>query len=170
MHHNYKRIYCTLLERLFSCRIKKMYHPHLLLGVADMESEWATFCAAITEAAVKSCGCTVTGANSGSNPRTWWCTPEVKGAIKLKKPYIGWPSDAQFSQPPRQKLKYGRSSVKPWKKTFGWAKSVRQLRRGKQHFVHIVYGGDRVLLTSTKDIIGQWMELLNPTHKYSGHE
>uniref|UniRef100_A0A3Q3X9E4 HAT C-terminal dimerisation domain-containing protein n=1 Tax=Mola mola TaxID=94237 RepID=A0A3Q3X9E4_MOLML len=49
------------------------------------------FRAAIVEAAARSCGSKVAGASRGGNPRTRWWTPEVKGAVKLKKEtYRSW--------------------------------------------------------------------------------
>jgi len=39
----------------------------------------------------QSCGRKVSGACRGGNPRTWWWTPEVKDAVKLKKEsYRAW--------------------------------------------------------------------------------
>ena len=44
-----------------------------------MESEWAMFHTPIINLTAQSC------ATHGSNPRKRWWTPEVKGAVKLKK-------------------------------------------------------------------------------------
>lgn len=56
-----------------------------------MEFEWATFCAAIAEVAFRSCGSKVASISHGCNPRTHWCTPEVKEAVRLKKEsYMAW--------------------------------------------------------------------------------
>ncbi|KAL3999284.1 ornithine decarboxylase [Sarotherodon galilaeus] len=58
----------------------------------DIESEWTMFTStSIAEAAALSCGRKVVGACRGSNPRTKWWTPEVRGATKLKKEsYRAW--------------------------------------------------------------------------------
>ncbi|TWW67219.1 hypothetical protein D4764_02G0002600 [Takifugu flavidus] len=62
---------------------------HVLRAVGDIESEWAMFCSAIV--AVASCGCKAAGAGRGGNPRNRWWTPEVRGAVKLKKEaYRSW--------------------------------------------------------------------------------
>ncbi|TWW71145.1 hypothetical protein D4764_17G0006280 [Takifugu flavidus] len=53
--------------------------------VGDIESEWAMFHSAIVEVAVASCGCKAAGAGRGGNPHTRWWTPEVRGAVRLKK-------------------------------------------------------------------------------------
>lgn len=50
--------------------------PHL---VGNLEPEWAMF-----QAAVQSCG-HITGASCSGSPQTCLWTPEVKGAIRLKK-------------------------------------------------------------------------------------
>ncbi|KAK3521648.1 hypothetical protein QTP70_014696, partial [Hemibagrus guttatus] len=53
--------------------------------VGDIESEWTMFSSSIVDAAIRSCGCKVTGAGRGGNPRTQWWSLEVRDAVKLKK-------------------------------------------------------------------------------------
>ena len=96
--------------------------------------QWAMFCASIVEAADRSCGRKVVGACRGGNPRTRWWTPVVREAVKLKKEsYRAFLASgtleaadgyrqASGSQPRRllrRKLRPGRSSVRPWRTTFG---------------------------------------------------
>ena len=64
---------------------------HIPEIVRSMESEWAMFHTAIAEAAARSTGSQVASVSLVGNPRTQWWTPEVKGAIKLKKgTYKSW--------------------------------------------------------------------------------
>lgn len=51
----------------------------------DTESEWTVFSTSTVPAALRSCGRKLSGACRGGNPRTRWWTPEVRGAIKLRK-------------------------------------------------------------------------------------
>ncbi|TWW75402.1 hypothetical protein D4764_13G0000640 [Takifugu flavidus] len=64
---------------------------HVPRTVGDIKSEEVMFRSTIVEAAVASCGCKVAGAGRGRNPHTRWWTPEVRGAIRLKKEaYRSW--------------------------------------------------------------------------------
>ncbi|TWW80073.1 hypothetical protein D4764_10G0011030, partial [Takifugu flavidus] len=81
-----------VLHRLVEEPVRLVFNSHLRQSfdrvpraVGDIESEWAMFRSAIVEAAVASCGCKAAGAGRGGNPRTRWWTPEVRGAVKLKK-------------------------------------------------------------------------------------
>lgn len=65
---------------------------HISGVTQDMETEWVMIRAANAKAAMPSCGCRVTGASHDGNPRTWWWTPEVIGAVKLKKESSWWDS------------------------------------------------------------------------------
>ncbi|KAK3571606.1 hypothetical protein QTP86_015341 [Hemibagrus guttatus] len=59
--------------------------------VGDIQSEWTMFSSSIVDAAIWSCGCKVSGAGRGGNPRTQWWTLEVRDAVKLKKEsYQAW--------------------------------------------------------------------------------
>ena len=79
-----------LVKMVYNSHLWKSFN-HILDVVGSMESEWAVFRAAIVEAVARSCGSKVAGASRGSNPRTRWWTPEVKGAVKLKKEtYRSW--------------------------------------------------------------------------------
>ena len=126
-------------ERLAEDPAKMVFNSHLRRSfdhipevAGSMESEWAMFRAAIAEAATHSCGTKVTGASRGGNPRTRWWTPEVKGAVKLKKEtYRSWlacgtpeAADSHWQSKRsvarlswRQKPRCGRSLVRPWNKT-----------------------------------------------------
>ena len=91
-----------------------------------MESEWAMFRASIAEAAARSCGQKAVGACRGGNQRTRWWTPAVKEAVSLPKkeglsglvgPGVSWQTG---DGPAKQKPRCGRSSGRPWRRTFGW--------------------------------------------------
>ncbi|XP_078030984.1 uncharacterized protein LOC144466919 [Epinephelus lanceolatus] len=85
-------------ERLAEEPVKMIFNSHLRESFdrvpraeRDIESEWALFHSAIVEKAVASCGCKAAGASHGGNPRTRWWTPEVRGAVRLKKEaYRAW--------------------------------------------------------------------------------
>ncbi|KAI3372582.1 hypothetical protein L3Q82_023056, partial [Scortum barcoo] len=133
-----KRIVRVCWEcRLAEPSVREVFNSHLRKSFSqipreagDIESEWTMFSASIVGAAVRSCGRKVSGACRGSNPRTWWWTPEVRDAIRLKKESYrtmlacGTPDAVdryrQAKQAAaRQKLGSGRSSVRPWRKTVG---------------------------------------------------
>ncbi|KAK3522624.1 hypothetical protein QTP86_028195 [Hemibagrus guttatus] len=103
--------------------------------VGDIESEWTMFSSSIVDAAIRSCGRKVSGAGRGGNPRTQWWTLEVRDAVKLKKEsYRAWlaqgtPEAAEaYRQAKRttamvvseEKTRFGRSLVRPWRRTIGW--------------------------------------------------
>ncbi|KAI3368119.1 hypothetical protein L3Q82_007849 [Scortum barcoo] len=162
-----KRIVRVCWEcRLAEPSVREVFNSHLRKSFSqipreagDIESEWTMFSPSIVDAAVRSCGCKVSGACCGGNPRTRWWTPEVRDAVRLKKESYrnmlacGTPdavdryrqakqAAAQGSW--RQKLGSGRSSVRPWRRTIGrpskrfW-QTVRRLRRGKQYSANTVY-------------------------------
>uniref|UniRef100_A0A8C6LH35 Endonuclease/exonuclease/phosphatase domain-containing protein n=1 Tax=Nothobranchius furzeri TaxID=105023 RepID=A0A8C6LH35_NOTFU len=87
-----KRIVRVCWERVAEEPVKTVFNSHLRQSfdhvpraVGDIESEWALFHSAIVEAVVSSCGRKVAGAGRGGNPCTRWWTPEVQGAVRLKK-------------------------------------------------------------------------------------
>uniref|UniRef100_A0A3Q3VWQ5 DAGKc domain-containing protein n=1 Tax=Mola mola TaxID=94237 RepID=A0A3Q3VWQ5_MOLML len=131
------------------------------------------FRAAIVEAAARSCGSKVAGASRGGNPRTRWWTPEVKGAVKLKKEtYRSWlacgtPEAADSYRQAKQSAArvVTEAKTRVWEE-FGEAmeqdfqsapkkfwQTVRRLRRGKRNPVHTVFGVGGELLTSTESIV-----------------
>ncbi len=64
--------------------------PRLIPGEAGgTESERVMFKSSIVEAAAKSCGQKDVGSCHGGNLRIHWWTPEVKGAVVLKKEAFG---------------------------------------------------------------------------------
>ncbi|XP_037548511.1 uncharacterized protein LOC119425058 [Nematolebias whitei] len=56
-------------------------------GEGDIESEWTLFHTSIIELAALSCGRKVVCASCGGHPRTWWWTPWVREAVKVKEFY-----------------------------------------------------------------------------------
>ncbi|KAK3538632.1 hypothetical protein QTP86_009150 [Hemibagrus guttatus] len=162
--------------------------------VSTIESEWTMFSTSIVDAATWSCGCKVSGAGCGGNPRTQWWTLEVRDAIKLKKEsYRAWlvRGTLEAAEAYRQAKwttavvvseaktrvweEFGEAMEKDYRTASGkfW-QTVRRLRRGKQLSANTVYGGGGELLVSTGDIVGQWKEyfedLLNPTDTPSVEE
>ncbi|TWW77409.1 hypothetical protein D4764_12G0007990 [Takifugu flavidus] len=156
----------------------------------DMESEWAMFRSAIVEAAVASCGCKAAGAGRGGNPRTRWWTPEVRGAVRLKKEaYRSWlvcgsPEAADRYRLAKQAAakKVAEAKTQVWEE-FGEAmeedfrsaprtfwQTVRCLRGGRRQLAHTVLRVHGELLMSSGAIIRRWkeyfQELLNPTNTY----
>ncbi|KAK3529721.1 hypothetical protein QTP86_000821 [Hemibagrus guttatus] len=85
-------------EHLADPSVRGIFNSHLRESfnqipreVGDIESEWTMFSSSIVDAAIRSCGCKVSGAGRGRNPRTQWWTLEVRDAIKLKKEsYRAW--------------------------------------------------------------------------------
>ncbi|TWW57306.1 hypothetical protein D4764_07G0000250 [Takifugu flavidus] len=159
-------------------------------AVGDIESEWAMFRSAIVEAAVVSCGCKATGVGRDGNPRTRWWTPEVRGAIKLKKEaYRSWlvcgsPEAADWYRLAKQVAAATVTEANSWAwEEFGevmeedfrsaprrfW-QTVRRLRGGRRQLAHTVLGVRGELLTSPGAIIRGWkeyfQELINPTNTY----
>ncbi|TWW59282.1 hypothetical protein D4764_06G0008120 [Takifugu flavidus] len=81
-------------------------------AVGDIESEWAMFRSAIVKTAVVSCGCKVAGAGCGSNPCTRWWTPEVRGAVRLKKEaYRSWLVCESLEAADRYRCAWGAADV-----------------------------------------------------------
>ncbi|XP_054621698.1 uncharacterized protein vopp1b isoform X1 [Dunckerocampus dactyliophorus] len=196
-----KRIVRVCWERLAESPVRRSFNSHLRESfdhvpreVADIESEWAMFRASIVEAADRSCGRKVVGACRGGNPRTRWWTPVVRDAVKMKKESYraflayGTPEAAdRYRQAKRSAaLAVAEAKTRTWEE-FGEAMendfrtaskrfwtTIRRLMRGKQCTVNTVYGGDGVLLTSTRDVVDRWKEyfedLLNPTDTSSYEE
>ncbi|TWW74372.1 R2DM Retrovirus-related Pol polyprotein from type II retrotransposable element [Takifugu flavidus] len=129
---------------------------HVPRAVGDIESEWAMFRSAIVEAAVASCGCKAAGANRGGNPHIRWWTPEVRGAVKLKKEaYRSWLVCGSPEAADRYRLaKRVAAATVAEAKTRAWEE----------------FGVRGELLTSPGAIIRRWKEyfeeLLNPTNTY----
>uniref|UniRef100_A0A8C6LDH0 Reverse transcriptase domain-containing protein n=1 Tax=Nothobranchius furzeri TaxID=105023 RepID=A0A8C6LDH0_NOTFU len=196
-----KRIVRVCWERLAEEPVKTVFNSHLRQSfdhvpraVGDIESEWALFHSAIVEAAVASCGRKVAGASRGGNPRTRWWTPEVRGAVRLKKEaYRAWLVCGSPEAADRYRIaKRGAAVAVAEAKSRAWEEfgeamekdyrsapkrfwqTVRRLRRGRQQLAHTVYSGDGELLTSTEAIVGRWKEyfeeLLNPTNAHSEEE
>ncbi|KAK3544065.1 hypothetical protein QTP86_000871 [Hemibagrus guttatus] len=196
-----KHIVRVCWERLADPSVRGVFNSHLRESfnqipreVGDIESEWTMFSTSIVDAAIRSCGCKVSGAGRGSNPRTQWWTLEVRDAVKLKKEsYRAWlarrtPEVAEaYRQAKRTTAvvvseaktrvweEFGEAMEKDYRTASGkfW-QTVWRLRRGKQLSANTVYGGDGELLVSTGDIVGRWKEyfedLLNPTDTHSVEE
>ncbi|XP_056880293.1 uncharacterized protein LOC130520623 [Takifugu flavidus] len=192
-----KRLVRVCWERLVEEPVRLVFNSHLRQSfdhapraVRDIESEWAMFRSAIVEAAVASCGCKTTGAGRGGNPRTRWWTPEVRGAVKLKKEaYRSWlvcgsPEAADRYRLAKRVAAATVAEAKPraWQE-FGEAmkedfrsaprrffQTVRRLRGGRRQLAHTVLGARGELLTSSGAISRRWkeyfQELLNPTNTY----
>uniref|UniRef100_A0A8C6LYC9 Endonuclease/exonuclease/phosphatase domain-containing protein n=1 Tax=Nothobranchius furzeri TaxID=105023 RepID=A0A8C6LYC9_NOTFU len=196
-----KRIVRVCWERLAEEPVKTVFNSHLRQSfdhvpraVGDIESEWALFHSAIVEAAVASCGRKVTGASRGGNPHTRWWTPEVRGAVRLKKEaYRAWLVCGSPEAADRYRIaKRGAAVAVAEAKSRAWEEfgeamekdyrsapkrfwqTVRRLRRGRQQLAHTFYSGDGELLTSTGAIVRRWKEyfeeLLNPTYMHSEEE
>ncbi|TWW77380.1 hypothetical protein D4764_12G0007700, partial [Takifugu flavidus] len=159
-------------------------------AVGDIESEWAMFRSAIVEAAVASCGCKAAGAGRGGNHRTRWWTPEVRGAVKLKKEaYRSWLVCGSPEAADRYRLaKRVAAAAVAEAKIWAWEEfdeameedfrsaprrfwqTVRQLWGGRRQLALTVLGVRGELLTSPGAIIRWWkeyfQELLNPTNMY----
>jgi len=58
---------------------------HIPREVGDMPSEWTMFKASLVEALDRRWGWKAIGVCRGGNPRTWWWTPGVREAVKLKE-------------------------------------------------------------------------------------
>ncbi|KAK3518255.1 hypothetical protein QTP70_034697 [Hemibagrus guttatus] len=136
-----KRIVRVCWERLADPSVRGVFNSHLRESfnqipreVGDIESEWTMFFSSIVDAAIQSCGCKVSGASLGGNPRTQWWTLEVRDAVKLKtESYRAWlargtpeaaevygrPSKLQLWWSRKQKLGSGKSSMRPWRRTIG---------------------------------------------------
>ena len=115
--------------------------------------------AAIVEEAAQSFGNKVTGASSGGYARTRWWTPELKMAIKLKKEtYRSWltcrtpeAADSYWQAKRSAARAVMEAKTRVWEE-FGEAmeqdfqstpkkfwQMARQLRRGEQNPVHMVF-------------------------------
>ncbi|TWW73420.1 hypothetical protein D4764_15G0008140 [Takifugu flavidus] len=148
------------------------------------------FRSTIVEVAVASCGCKAAGAGRGGNPRTRWWTPEVRGAIRLKKEaYTSWlvcgsPEAADWYSLAKRvaAATVTETKTRAWEE-FGEAieedfrsaprrfwQTVRHLRGGRRQLAHTVLGLRGELLTFPGAIIRRWkeyfQELLNPTNTY----
>ena len=144
------------------------------------------FSTSTVDVAVQSCGCKVSGACCGGNPRTWWWRLDIRYAVKLKKEsYRAWlvrspeaadgtgrPSVRQHRRLRKQISGSGKSLGRPWRRTTAQpqrnsGKPSGASGGGKQSSTNTVYSGGGELLTSTGDILGLWKEyfehLLNPT-------
>ena len=189
-----KRVVRVCWERLVEEPVRLVFNSHLRQSfncvpgaVGDIESEWAMFRSAIVKAAVVSCGRKVAGAGRGGNPRTRWWTPEVKGAVKLKKEaYRSWLACRSPEAADRYRLaKRSAAEAVAEAKTRSWEEfgeameedfrsapkrfwqTVRRLRGGRRQLVHTVLGAGGELLTSPGAILRRWKEyfeeLLSPT-------
>ncbi len=93
-----KRTVRVCWDRLAESPVREIFNSHLQRSfdripreAGDIESEWTMFSTSIVDVASRSCGCKVSGACRGGNPRTRWWTPEVRDAVKLKKEsYRAW--------------------------------------------------------------------------------
>ncbi|XP_072572600.1 uncharacterized protein [Paramormyrops kingsleyae] len=163
-----KRIVRVCWERLAEAPVRWSFNSCLRQNsncmpgeVGDIESEWTLFRTSIVEAAVRSCGCRVVGASRGGNPRTRWWTPEVRGAVKLKKEAYrellarGSPEAADRYRGARRNAARAVADAKTrsWEE-FGEAmesdfrsaskrfwQTIRSIRRGKQLLVPTIYSG-----------------------------
>ncbi|KAI2665653.1 Craniofacial development protein 2 [Labeo rohita] len=180
-----KRTVRVCWESLAEPPVREVFNSHLRQSFnqipredGDIESEWTMFSASIVNAAVRSCGCRVSGASRGGNPRTRWWTSEVRDAVRLKKEsYRAWlvrgtPEAAErYRWAKRTAARVVvEAKTRVWEE-FGEAmekdcrsaskrfwQTVRRLRRGKQCPTNTVYSGSGNLLTSTGDIVGRWKE------------
>uniref|UniRef100_A0A8C6PJP1 Endonuclease/exonuclease/phosphatase domain-containing protein n=1 Tax=Nothobranchius furzeri TaxID=105023 RepID=A0A8C6PJP1_NOTFU len=194
-----KRIVRVCWERLAEEPVKTDFNSHLRQSfdrlpraVGDIDSEWALFHSAIVEVDVASCGRKVASASCGGNPQTRWWTPEVRGAVRLKKEaYRAWlvcgsPEAADRYRKRGAAVAVAEAKSRAWEK-FGEAmekhyrsapkrfwQTIWRLRRGRQQLAHTVCSGDGELLTSNGAIVGRWKEyfeeLLNPTYAHSEEE
>ncbi|KAK3574617.1 hypothetical protein QTP86_011532 [Hemibagrus guttatus] len=93
-----KHIVRVCWERLADPSVRGIFNSHLRESfnqipreVGDIQSEWTMFSSSMVDAVIRSCGCKVSGAGHGGNPRTQWWTLEVRDAVKLKKEsYRAW--------------------------------------------------------------------------------
>ncbi|KAK3537306.1 hypothetical protein QTP70_007175 [Hemibagrus guttatus] len=196
-----KRIVRVCWEHLADPSVRGVFNSHLRESfnqipreVGDIESEWTMFSYSIVDAAIRSSGRKVSGADRGDNPRTQWWTLEVRDAVKMKKEsYRAWlargtPETAEaYWQAKRTAAgvvleaktlvweEFGEAMEKDYRTASGkfW-QTVRCLRRGKQLSANTVYSGGGELLASTGDIVGRWKEyfedLLNHTDTPSVEE
>ncbi|TWW64123.1 hypothetical protein D4764_03G0011310 [Takifugu flavidus] len=189
----WERLAESPVRRSFNSRLRESY-DHVPGEAGDIESEWPMFRASIVEAADRCCGREVVGACRGGNARTCWWTPAVRDAVKLKKESYrallacGTPEAADGYRRAKRSTAtvVAEAKTRAWKE-FGEAMdndfrmaskrfwtTIRRLRKGKQCTVNTVYGGDGVLLTSTRDVVDRWKEyfedLLNPTNTPSSEE
>ncbi|KAL0152538.1 hypothetical protein M9458_052261 [Cirrhinus mrigala] len=188
-------------ESLAEPPVREVFNSHLRQSFnqipredGDIESEWTMFSASIVNTAVWSCGCRVSGASRGGNPRTRWWTSEVRDAVRLKKEsYRAWlvrgtPEAAEgyrwakrtaarvvVEAKTRVWEEFGEAMEKDyWSASKRFWQTVRRLRRGKQCPANTVYSGGGNLLISTGDIVGGWKEyfedLLNSVNTSSIEE
>ncbi|XP_072564341.1 uncharacterized protein [Paramormyrops kingsleyae] len=172
-----KRIVRVCWEHLAESPVRRSFNSYFRQNFSqagDIESEWVMFRASIVEAADRSCGRKVVGACRGGNPRTRWWTPVVRDAVKLKKESYraflacGTPEAAdRYRQVKRDAASaVAEAKTRVWEE-FGEAmendfrmasrrfwSTIWRLRVGKRCNINTVYGGDGVLLTSTRDVLG----------------
>ncbi|KAL0200215.1 hypothetical protein M9458_003402, partial [Cirrhinus mrigala] len=196
-----KRTVRVCWESLAEPPVREVFNSHLWQSFnqipredGDIESEWTMFSASIVNVAVRSCGCRVSGASRGGNPRTRWWTSEVRDGVRLKKEsYRAWlvrgtPEAAEGYRCAKRTAarvvveaktrvweEIGEAVEKDYRSALKrfW-QTVRRLRRGKQCPANTVYSGGGNLLTSTGDIVGRWKEyfedLLNSVNTSSIEE
>nr|XP_054600883.1 uncharacterized protein LOC129164488 [Nothobranchius furzeri] len=159
-----KRIVRVWLECLAEEPVKTVFNSHLRQSfvrvpraVGDIDSKWALFHSAIVEVAVASCGRKVAGASRGGHPRTRWWTPEVRGAVRLKKEasrawlVCGSPEAADWIAKRGAAVAVAKAKSQAWEE-FGEAmekdyrlapkrfwQTVWRLRRGRQHVTGCFY-------------------------------
>ncbi|XDV43830.1 hypothetical protein PO909_012233 [Leuciscus waleckii] len=163
-------------ERLAESPVREIFNSHLRRSFdripresGDIESEWTMFSTSIVDSAALSCGRKVSGACRGGNPRTRWCSPEVRDAVKLKKEsYQVWlacgtPEAADgYRKAKRTAARVVVEAKHRACEEFGEAmekdnrlaskrfrQTVRRLRRGKQCPTNTVYDSSMLVERST---------------------
>ncbi|KAI3366826.1 hypothetical protein L3Q82_009240 [Scortum barcoo] len=164
-----KRIVRVCWERLAEPSVREVFNSHLrksfsqiLREAGDIASKWTMFSVSIVDAAVRSCGCKVSGACCGGNPRTQWWTLE-EGV--LSDHVCLWDSWTQLTGTGQAKQAFAARMVLE-AKTRVWEEFGEAMEEDYRA------GGE--LLTSTGDIVGRWKkyfeDLLNPTDLPSNEE
>ena len=125
------------------------------------------------------CDHKVVGASRGSNICNHWWTPVVRDAVKLKKEsYQALACGTTEATDRYEQAKWCAAMVVAEVKTWAWEEfgeamendfqtaskrlrtTIQRLRKGKQCTVNTVYSENGVLLTSTKDVVDRWREIL----------
>jgi len=135
-----------------------------------MESEWTVFKTSIVEACDRSCGRKVSSRQAEEGGLSGLVGPGVSWSSR----HTGRPEGLQLRWARMRKLEHGRSSGRPWRRTFGRPQrgsgkpsggSGRESRAYPRLFSAWGGGG---LLTRTVNIAGRWKEhfeeLLNPAN------